>query len=44
MTTKKELDSKAYEALREKDRPLFDRVSEFVTVAPKKPAVTLKVA
>lgn len=57
-TTKKELDSKAYEELRDqkgryspmggmpaiKAIELFGKVSNFVTVSPKKPAVTLKVA
>ncbi len=53
-TIKWELDVKAYEALRDRKGPyvsmpemearaLFDRVSEHVTVTPKKPAVTLKV-
>ncbi|HWL54295.1 MAG TPA: hypothetical protein VNQ90_17780 [Chthoniobacteraceae bacterium] len=43
VTTKKELDTKAYEALREQNTALFDHISEYVTVTPKKPAVTLKV-
>lgn len=42
--TKKELNVKAYEALRTADPGAFARVSEHVTVTPKKPAVTLKVA
>ncbi len=44
ITTKAELDVKAYEALREANPALFEKVSEHVTVTPKKPTLTLKVA
>lgn len=42
VTTKKELDSKAYEALRGGNPELFNRISEYVTTEPRKPSVTLK--
>lgn len=42
VTEKKELDSKAYEALRDDNPDLFNRISEHVTTEPRKPSVTLK--
>jgi len=42
-TVKRDLDVKAYEALRESDPMEFSRVSKFVTTTPRKPSVTLAV-
>lgn len=43
VTTKTELDVKAYEALRESDPMEFSRLSKLVTTTPRKPSVTLAV-
>lgn len=47
-TIEKELNVKVYEVLRKRVDPegkaLFDRISALVTVSPKRPTVTLKVA
>jgi hypothetical protein len=42
-TTKKELDVKLYEALRETDPMEFSRLSKMVTTTPRKPSVTVAV-
>jgi hypothetical protein len=42
--TKEELDTKNYEICREKDPALFAQVAKFVTITPKKPAVTIKLS
>lgn len=41
---KNELDTKAYEHMRETDPQAFAKASQFVTVTPKKTSVTLTVA
>jgi len=43
VTTKTDLDVKAYEALRESDPMEFGRVSKMVTTTPRKAAVTVAV-
>lgn len=43
MTTKTELNVKAYEALRESDPMEFSRLSKMVTTTPRKPSVTVAV-
>ena len=43
MTTKIELNTKAYEALRESDPMEFSRISKMVTTTPRKPSVTVAV-
>jgi hypothetical protein len=42
-TVKQELNTKAYEALRESDPMEFSRVSKMVTTTPRKPSVTVAV-
>tara|TARA_R110002012_G_scaffold155160_6_gene316036 strand:- start:2601 stop:2960 length:360 start_codon:yes stop_codon:yes gene_type:complete len=42
-TEKIELNTKAYESLRESDPMEFSRVSKFVTTQPRKPSVTVAV-
>lgn len=41
---KTELDTKAYEQMRQEDPKAFAKASEYVTVTPKKTSVTLSVA
>ena len=43
MTTKIELNAKAYEALRESDPMEFSRIAKMVTTTPRKPSVTVAV-
>ena len=43
VTTKTELNTKAYEALRESDPMEFSRLSKMVTTTPRKPSVTVAV-
>ena len=42
-TVKRELNTKAYEALRETDPMEFSRLSKMVTTTPRKPSVTVAV-
>lgn len=44
LKTKIELHEKAYEEIREKDSGLFAKLSKFVTVTPRKVAVSLNLA
>ncbi len=42
-TVKRELNTKAYESLRESDPMEFSRLSKMVTTTPRKPSVTIAV-